>query len=170
MRLISAAPNLLKRCSNMFLRVLLISIVLQTLVRSATAQDAHMFCLSSVQNLKARVQQSIDSTAEPIARLRDEPADTSLAIIRFNGLTYEGSTQESVVDDLPSPFRLFHSTAGQLFRLWSRFQVEQTGAVFMPVFQSAQLRFCYSDIFETRAHPERGGHGPSILFRYSFRR
>lgn len=129
-----------------------------------------MFCLSSVQTLKPRVQQAINSRAESIAQIPDEAADTSLAIIRFEGFTYEGSAYESSVDDLPSPFRLFHTTAGQLFRLWSRFQIEQTGAVFMPVFQSAQLRFCYSDIFETRAHPERGGHGPSILFRYSFRR
>jgi len=28
----------------------------------------------------------------------------------------------------------------------------------------------YSDIFETRSNPERGGHGMSVFFRYSFRK
>jgi hypothetical protein len=32
------------------------------------------------------------------------------------------------------------------------------------------LALQYSDIFETRSNPERGGHGMSVFFRYSFRK
>jgi hypothetical protein len=33
-----------------------------------------------------------------------------------------------------------------------------------------RLALAYSDIFETRSHPDKGGHGPGIVFRYDFRR
>ena len=32
--------------------------------------------------------------------------------------------------------------------------------------QASVLAFAYSDIFETRANPDKGGHGPGILFRH----
>jgi hypothetical protein len=31
--------------------------------------------------------------------------------------------------------------------------------------QASVLAFAYSDIFETRGNPDKGGHGPAILFR-----
>ena len=32
--------------------------------------------------------------------------------------------------------------------------------------QASVLAFAYSDIFETRANPDKGGHGPGIRFRH----
>ena len=31
----------------------------------------------------------------------------------------------------------------------------------------SEVAFAYSDIFESRANPEKGGHGPAVLFRYA---
>jgi hypothetical protein len=169
--LMVAASILLRRWWKMFLRVLISSIVLQTLILSATAQNAHMFCLNSVQALKARGDKVVQSRSARAPENAGKPSVVDFESILFEGLTYELVAVKTEQERSSiSPLRIFSSAAGQLFQLWNKFQLESSGAVFLPIFSSTQLRFSYSDIFETRAHPEKGGHGPSILFRYSFRR
>jgi hypothetical protein len=43
--------------------------------------------------------------------------------------------------------------------------LERDGALFRPVGTSKRVAFAYSDVFETRRNPEKGGHGVSILYR-----
>lgn len=172
-----AASILLRRWWNMFLRVFISSIVLQMLIFSANAQNAHMFCLTSVQALKPRGDQAVQSGSarafeNDVAKSAEKSTMMDFEAILFEGLSYGVVADKTEQTELPSisSMRIFSSAAGQLFQLWSKFRLESSGAVFIPVFNTAQLRFCYSDIFESRAHPEKGGHGPSILLRYSFRR
>lgn len=169
--LMVAASILLRGCWNMFLRVLISSIVLQTLILSATAQNAHMFCLNSVQALKARGDKVVQSRSARVPEDAGKPSVVDFESILFEGLTYELVADKTEQERSSiSPLRMFSSAAGQLFQLWNKFKLESSGAVFLPVFNSTQLRFSYSDIFETRAHPEKGGHGPSVLLRFSLRR
>ena len=155
----------------MFLRVCLSALLLLAVVQPLAAQNSHMFCLASVQSLKPQD----DWRVRAKAKLEEAKVATSTvltsAVIEFERLAYQGVSSETLKSDLSasSPVRTTNSTAGQLFRLWGRFRLDQSGALFLPVFTSAQLRLCYSDIFETRAHPEKGGHGLSVLLRYSFR-
>jgi hypothetical protein len=54
-------------------------------------------------------------------------------------------------------------------RIFSKWRVDATGGLTRPVLNSgSQLRLGYSDIFETRGNPDKGGHGVSILFKHNF--
>jgi len=53
---------------------------------------------------------------------------------------------------------------------WLRgWRMDIDGGLYLPLQRGAsRLAFAYSDIFETRGDPDKGGHGMSILFRYDF--
>ena len=50
-----------------------------------------------------------------------------------------------------------------------RMDVER--GLFRPLrLRATRLAFAYTDIFDTRGHPDKGSHGLGILFRYDFRK
>ena len=55
------------------------------------------------------------------------------------------------------------------FLSWMRgWRFEKDRGLFRPIRSRSRLALSYSDIFETRGNPDKGGHGLGLLFRHDF--
>jgi hypothetical protein len=68
-----------------------------------------------------------------------------------------------------------HAEGDYWFNSWRLFESlgpwkfeTATGLTHPLVTRGSSVALGYSDIFETGCNPERGGHGPSVLFRHDF--
>lgn len=63
------------------------------------------------------------------------------------------------------------STLPHLLAWLDGWRMDMERGLFRPLrSQASRLAIAYTDIFDTRGHPDKGGHGLGILLRYDFRK
>ncbi|MGZ8901478.1 MAG: hypothetical protein ACXW3Z_15410 [Limisphaerales bacterium] len=63
------------------------------------------------------------------------------------------------------------STLPHLLAWLDGWRMDMERGLFRPLRnQASRLAIAYTDVFDTRGHPDKGGHGLGILLRYDFRK
>ena len=63
------------------------------------------------------------------------------------------------------------STLPHLLSWLEGWRMDIENGLFRPLrLRASRFAFTYTDIFDTRGHPDKGSHGLGFLFRYDFRK
>jgi hypothetical protein len=141
------------------------------------------FAFRSPQSFQATPRVAIPASkmfSRPSLALRPRTLAGALLLARSNApssaFPVSDVAAEDETSDASEPFQLetrkkLPVNSPLLSVLPGRWGVDSSGGLIHALPHGAsQLRLGYSDIFETGGNAEKGGHGPSILFRYTLGR
>jgi hypothetical protein len=146
----------------------------RTLLSSMSAAKQPRFCLQTSLRQHGAVRTKITSAS----------ATAASTIAPNFSLDLETSLETSPLIQFPSDFnnpgldrsaaRLKlepESTLPHLLSWLDGWRMDIERGLFRPLrLRASRFAFAYTDIFDTRGHPDKGSHGLGVLFRYDFRK